>query len=114
YAANPAVAETFVPLRELFGYHIDLGPFCEIRDLTRLLARYYFDDPERAEELPVEHGAVELLWDLSRGVPYRIQLLAGGSFNLAFSVRADRVTEDHVRQAYEDLKIKRPLEFANE
>jgi hypothetical protein len=111
YSANSAAADTFGPLKELFGYHIELKPFNEIRDLTRLLARYYFDDPERGEELPIEPGAVNLLWRFSRGVPYCIQLIAGGGFLLACNGGADCVTEAHVRRSYEDLRAKRPLDF---
>jgi hypothetical protein len=111
YAANPAAADTFMPLQDFFGYHIGLKPFGEVIHLFRLHALYYFGNPDRVDELPIQPNAAQLLWDLSQGIPYRIQLLADGSFKLAFEQRAGRVEQAHILRAFEELATEKPGEF---
>src|SRR5262249_46455302 len=53
YVASPAMIESFRPVYDSFGRALVIGAFADIADLRRLLARYYFDDVARTDELPV-------------------------------------------------------------
>jgi hypothetical protein len=112
YVASPEMVEAFGPLRERFGRELPLGPFPSIRDLRRLLALYCFNDLQRVEDVPVAVPALEMLWNLTGGQPYAIQLLAGGSFDVACAEQAAEVGAGHVARAYEALRGERPQLFA--
>jgi serine/threonine protein kinase len=114
YVASPEMAEAFRPLYESFGRELPLGPFPSIADLRRLLACSYFNDPSRAEDIPVSAEALEMLWNVSRGQPYLIQLLAGRSSVLAYREEAGAVQARHVTEAHEALKAERRLAFADD
>jgi hypothetical protein len=106
YVASPEMADSFRPLRESFGRELRLGPFRAITDMRRLLARYYFDDVGREDELPVAEEAIQLLWDLSRGEPYLIQLLAERSFSAGHDQQARKLKASHVLAGHEALKAE--------
>jgi hypothetical protein len=108
YAASPDMAESFAPLRDSFYDQIVIGPFLDQADMKRLLARYYFGDVSRIGELPLTAAALQVLWELAHAKPYLIQLLAGHSFRCALSAQAQQVTDEHVRQAREILRVRRP------
>jgi serine/threonine protein kinase len=111
YVASPEMADSFRPLRESFGRELRLGPFRSIEDMRRLLARYYFDDAGKVEDLPAAGDALQLLWDTSRGEPYLIQLLAERSFSAGHDQGARKLKGSHVKAAYEALKAERRLNF---
>jgi hypothetical protein len=52
-----------------------------------------------------------LLWKLSQGLPYTIQLLSGESFRLAHDQRCQIVLVRHVEQAYARLRQEKPHLF---
>jgi hypothetical protein len=108
YAASPEVAESFTPLHESFSEQLHIGPFRDLEDALKLLARYYFGDLSRTRDLPVTPEAVQLLWQMARGKPFLIQLIAGYSFRRARDQNASLVTEVHVLEAGETLRSERP------
>jgi serine/threonine protein kinase len=114
YVASPAMADAFGPLSDSFGREVLLGPFAGVEDLRRLLARYYFDAPDPATELPVDGEAIARLWAATRGQPFLIQLVAGRSFEYACAEGATRVAACHVEQAYQVLRAEKPRHFAAE
>ncbi len=107
YAASPEMEESFSRLSDVFGHHLRLGPFASPNDLKSLLARYCASDG-RPGQPPAEPDAFDRIWELSRGRPYLIQLLAGGSFQAARAAGATVVTADHVGLAYDNLKRDKP------
>jgi hypothetical protein len=111
YAASPEMEKSFADLRDILGHHLTLGPFRSQEDLRHLLSRYCREQTERGLEPPAEAAAVELLWKLTRGLPYPIQLLSGQSFRLAHEERCQVVSTRHVEQAYERLRQTRPEFF---
>jgi hypothetical protein len=111
YVASPVMAEAF---RESCGREVRLGAFADIDDLRRLLARYYFDDAARVEDLPVAPGAVELLWAVTAGKPFLIQLVAGRSFERARQDKASAVGVAHVEEAHRSLRAEKPRYFGDE
>jgi hypothetical protein len=108
YAASPDMSESFAPLQESFYEQVHLGPFAEVTDMRKLLARYYFGDVARLDELPLTPQALALLWEYTQGKPYLIQLVAGHSFRCALDQQAETVTETHVLAARELLRTQRP------
>jgi serine/threonine protein kinase len=114
YVASPVMAAAFGPVYDLFGRELRLGPFAGIEDLRRLLARYYFDDVTRTDELPVAADAIQLLWSVSRGRPFLIQLIAGRSFECARAEQAIEVQTRHVEEAHRALLAAKPQCFADE
>jgi TIR domain len=107
YAASPEMEDSFSRLSDVFGHHLRLGPFASPNDLKSLLARYCASNG-RPGQPPAEPAAVDRIWELSRGRPYLIQLLAGGSFQAARAAGATVVTADHVGLAYDNLKREKP------
>jgi hypothetical protein len=114
YVASPVMADAFRPLYESFGRELRLGSFASIEDLRRLLARYYFDDASRTADLPVAPDAVELLWKLTSGRPFAIQLLAGHSFECARARRSEAVQASDVEEASRTLQGDRRLGSASD
>jgi serine/threonine protein kinase len=114
YVASPEMADAFAPLFQTFGRELRLGPFPSIQELRRLLACYYFNDPERTADVPVAAEALEMLWNRTRGQPYLIQLLAGRSFALANQEKASAVQAHHVAAAHEALKLEKRLALAED
>jgi serine/threonine protein kinase len=114
YVASPVMAAAFGPVYDLFGRELRLGPFAGIEELRRLLARYYFDDVTRTDDLPVASDAMQLLWSVSRGRPFLIQLIAGRSFECASAEQAIEVQTRHVDQAHRALLATKPQCFADE
>jgi hypothetical protein len=114
YVASPVMAEAFAPVYDSFGRQLRLGPFTDIEDLRRLLARYYFDDARRTDDVPIAAAAVERLWSLTRGRPFVIQLLAGRSFEHAAMRQAAEVQAGHVDEAYVALLAEKPQCFGDE
>ncbi len=114
YVASPVMAQAFGPVYDSFGRELRLGPFTDIADLRRLLARYYFDDVTRTEDLPVAAEALQRLWEVTRGRPFLIQLLAGRSFEQAAGQQAIEVDGGHVEEAYRALLAQKPQCFADE
>jgi hypothetical protein len=111
YAASPEMEKSLQDLRDVLGHHLHLGPFRSLEDLRRLLARYCGMTHDQRYELPAEPRAVDQLWELSRGLPYVIQLLSGKSFRLARNQHCPVVTATHVEQAYERLWREKPHLF---
>jgi hypothetical protein len=107
YAASPEMAQSFQELREAFGHHLSLGPFRTKDDLHRLLSRYYFNDPTLQADLPAHPAALNLLWSLSGGMPFVIQMLSGRSFRCAWEAKSSQVTVSHVEAAYTALRVER-------
>jgi hypothetical protein len=114
YVASPVMAQAFAPVFDSFGRELRLGPFTDIEDLRRLLARYYFDDVKRTADVPVAADAVERLWSVTRGRPFLIQLVAGRSFEQACSRQAVEVEACHVEEAFRALLAEKPQCFAEE
>jgi type II secretory pathway predicted ATPase ExeA len=112
YAASPRMAETFVPLRDYFSRRIELKQFKSVDLILELLARYYFGDSNRAGELPIEPEAVLRMWELTRGRPYQIQLLADKSFEIAHRESSTGVNDQHVESAIADLRSDRPSDWS--
>jgi uncharacterized caspase-like protein len=108
YAASPDMAESFAPLRNSFYDQVEIGPFAELDDMRKLLARYYYHDTSRINELPLTAAAVEALWSLTHAKPYLIQLVAGQSFRCALRDKAQVITDIHVREAREFIRVRRP------
>lgn len=106
YAASPEMERTFTDLRELLGHHLRLGPFRSPDDLHVLLARYC-----GGAAPPIAADAVARLWACSGGVPYLIQLIAGGGFKAARDERAALVLERHVEAAYQLVRADKPHLF---
>jgi hypothetical protein len=111
YVASPEMVEAFGPLYETFGRELRLGPFPSIRDLQRLLACYCFHDPQRVADIPVTVPALEMLWSVTGGQPYAIQMLAGRSFDFASEAHAAEVSVEHVRRGHEALRAEMPQLF---
>ena len=114
YVASPEMLEAFAPLYETFGRELRLGPFASIDDLRRLLASYCLNDEQRVEDVPVTAEALQLLWQMTCGQPYPIQLLAGRSFELACSAKAAEVGAEHVARAHQALRAEKPHLFESD
>jgi len=111
YVASPEMAQLSGDLHSLFGDQIPLGPFQSPEEMQSLLARHYFNDESRSDELPVTADAQRALWGLSGGRPYPIQLLAHRMFGLAAAAQANEVGTEHVKKAYEAARGERPEAF---
>ena len=112
YAASPEMVLSSHHLEPLFGGQLPLGAFGSFDDMRRLLARYYFDDLARIDELPVTGKALNILWEISRcGEPFLIQLIADRSFRIARRSEAAVVNDSHVEQAHSILHKERPNAF---
>jgi hypothetical protein len=108
YAASSEMADSFAALHASFTDEVRIGPFARIEDASTLLSRYYFDGTTQPGELPLTRPALELLWELTGGKPFLIQLVAGHSFREAHASQSARVDDGHVRMACERLKKERP------
>jgi hypothetical protein len=108
YAASPEMAEKFNPWSDR---EIRIGPFLNVEDMLRLLAKYYFGDISLKVDLPVAREAIVRIWEFSLGIPYIIQHISGRSFSCASKEGSKRVEERHVRAAYEELRNKKPEVF---
>jgi hypothetical protein len=75
------------------------------------LSRYCGKTRQLSADPPANVAALELLWKLSKGLPYLIQLLSGTSFRLARDHRSPIVTAWHVEQAHEQLRQQKPHLF---
>lgn len=111
YAASPELKTHFDDMPGLVNRHIELGAFRSRDDLSRLLARYVFDDIQRVTDLPVAAEALERLWDVSRGRPYQIQLIADQSFAIAVDESADSIEADHISRGFANAKLDKPSAF---
>ncbi len=110
YAASPEMCDRF---RDWSAQEIPIGPFINVEDMLRLLARYYFGEISLRDDLPVTHEAIRSIWEISRGSPYLIQHIANQSFALACTERTGRVEGDHVRAAFQDLSRSKPALFVD-
>jgi hypothetical protein len=108
YAASAEMAESFEPLDESFSEQVRIGPFQSLDDVLKLLARYYFGDASRTQELPITTEATQVLWQLTYGKPFLVQLVAGYSFRQARDQGARVVADTHVREARAILGAHRP------
>jgi hypothetical protein len=113
YAASPEMAESFAPLKESFYEQVRINPFANYADMQRLLARYYFGDPTRIDDLPITGTALDLLWKLTAGKPYLIQLIAGDSFRSAQTRGAALVVDGDIMAARESVRARWPETFAD-
>jgi hypothetical protein len=104
YAASPEMAKSFNDLSDVLGHHLHLGPFRSPEDLRRLLSRYCRRLDDQQAEPPTDLAAVDLIWKLSLGLPYIIQLLSGLSFRFARDQHSPVVLAHHVEHAYEQLR----------
>jgi hypothetical protein len=114
YVASPAMMDAFRPVYDSFGREVRLGSFSNIEDLRHLLARYYFGDAARIEDLPVSLDAIDLLWRVTGGRPFPIQLVAGRSFECARTRGAHNVQACHVEEAHRALLAEKPQCFGGE
>lgn len=112
YVASPEMEDRFNQLDQLFGGRLTIGPFRSISDMKRLLARYYFNDADRGDDLPVTEAAMQQLWTASGGVPFLIQLIADRSFRIARRMNGEVVLPSHIDQAHVDMRHERPAAFA--
>jgi hypothetical protein len=108
YAASPEMVESFTPLNELFSEQVHVGPFRNFDDELKLLARYYFGDATRTRDLPITEAAAQVLWKLTQGKPFLIQLIAGASFRQARDRGARVVSDTDVLEARQILAGQRP------
>jgi hypothetical protein len=113
YAASRATAKSFGLLDKSFGHQIELGAFAAIGDLGKLLAKYYFGQSERVNDLPTTQETLNLIWQCTAGRPYQIQLLAGQAFREARSEGAPTVLPTHVRAALRQWRQQKPDDFPN-
>jgi hypothetical protein len=104
YVASPSMAEAFVEMRRFFPHQIELGPFRDIDEMRELLARYCFGNPALVDRLPITPEAMELLWEVSQGRPYRIQLLSHWSFDYAAKSQSSEVSREHVEKGVSSLR----------
>jgi hypothetical protein len=111
YVASPEMEERFEELDQLFGGRLIVGPFQSPHEMKRLLAKYYFGDGSRSGELPVTERALQMLWSLSRGEPFLIQLIADWSFKIARQQGSDSVDTPHTEQAHAAVRKERPKAF---
>ena len=112
YAASPAMVDAQPILQEWFVHQVRLGPFDGHEEMRRLIARYYFDDAQRWQEVPAEPAALDSLWQLSQGMPFLIQLIAGRSFELAHRQRDNQLASRHVAEAHAQLVREKPTAFS--
>ena len=113
YAASPEMVQ-FSEFRNLFSDEVHLGPFQDREDMMRLLSRYYFGDESRFNDLPVATDALEKLWGVTGGSPYRIQMVADRVFRNANKVHAEEVLIGHVEDAFSELQQMWPTRFPKE
>lgn len=111
YAASPAMESSFDSLSGYLLRKVHLGPFSSVAEMRQLLARYYHDDANRTEDLPITEEAERLVWDLSVGTPFRIQCLLAYGFAHARRAHEPRVTSDLVERAWADLQRELPQYF---
>lgn len=111
YAASPAMVDSQQALQDWFVHQVRLGPFCTHDEMRRLLARYYFDDSRRWQDVPASSEALENLWALSRGMPFLIQLIAGRSFDLAHRLGDSKLSARHITEAHARLLKEKPTAF---
>jgi predicted phosphodiesterase len=110
YATSPELSDSVDKLQETFGHSITLGPFESQQDLIELINRYLGLDSTRAE-LPLSADAVQLVWTLTSGLPYEIQLLLQDSFTQAWRSGALCVSHEHVNAAHAGLCRTKPAYF---
>lgn len=113
YSASPAMVDSQQVLQDWFVHQVRLGPFSSHDEMRRLLARYYFDDAQRWPEVPASADALDRLWTLSKGMPFLIQLIAGGSFDLANRLHDRELSARHVTEAHAKLLLEKPTAFTS-
>jgi hypothetical protein len=111
FAASPEMAESFTPLEDLCFQQVHIGPFPRFEDMQRLLARYCFGDVSLTGDLPITGEALALLWKLTGGKPFLIQLIAGYSFRQAVDRREPVVSAAHVAAAADIVRAQKPEAF---
>jgi TIR domain len=111
YAATPAMVACFGRLRDTFAHEVVLKPF-DRSDVQNLLLSYWSRTAEPVTDLPVTADAVDAIWKLTDGQPYRVQFLAGRSFVVANESGDSIVSRSHVATALERLRKEKPEEFA--
>jgi hypothetical protein len=111
YAATPAMAASFSRLKDTFAHEVVLKPF-DRSDVYKLLSSYWSRTSDQETELPVTADAVDAIWKVTHGQPYRVQFLAGASFVAANESGASIVSLGHVGAALERLRKTKPEDFA--
>jgi hypothetical protein len=66
------------------------------------------------DDLPVTAEAIDLLWSVTRGRPFPIQVVAGRSFEYACAGQAAEVQACHVRRALDALQEEKHRCFSEE
>jgi hypothetical protein len=90
---------------------LEAGPFMNVEDMLRLLARYYFGAIALRDDLPIAREAIFRIWEISHGVPYIIQYISHHSFSRACAEKTIRVEESHVLAAHQELRHMKPELF---
>jgi hypothetical protein len=111
YAASPEMAGSFGPLAKHLLCKVRLGPFRSNTEMRKLLGRYYYDDASRTRDLPITAEAERLVWDISAGMPFRIQCLFAYGFANARRGHHHRVDVGHIEEALRDLRRDLPEYF---
>lgn len=99
YAASPEMAGSFGALAKHLLCKVHLGPFRSHDEMRQLLGRYYYDDITRTEDLPITTDAERLVWEISEGMPFKIQCLFAYGFARARRARDARLDSPHIEAA---------------
>jgi AAA ATPase domain len=97
FVTTPQVT-ALVDSRELFHEVVEVGPFEDVGSLYALI-NTYMDTPRNQPAPTFEEPAIETIWNLSRGMPYEMQLLCDESLIRAYRDGSPTVTVAHVVQA---------------
>jgi hypothetical protein len=113
YAASPNMVSSFDALSAHLPRKVYVGPFKSPAEMRQLLGRYYFNDSNHTDGLPITDSAEQLVWAISGGMPYRIQCLFAYGFARAQRAHESRVTVQHVEPAWLELQQAQPQYFPN-
>jgi hypothetical protein len=114
YAASPQMASSFDGLSAYLPRKVRLGAFDSVLELRQLLGRYYHGDASRIDDLPITRGGERRVWQLSKGMPFRIQCLLGYGLDYAHRRHEPKLTPRDVNQAWAMLQQTLPEYFPRE
>ena len=111
FVASQDMADQLDGHEQSLGQELYLGPFESPVHMKQLLARYYFGDVSRIDELPIVQDALDKVWEYSKGIPFLMQHIFNSTFRIGHERQAAIIDTTHVEQAMKQLAKERQRYF---
>lgn len=107
FVTTPDVVAAVPAAHELFHHRVDVGPFDEPGAICKLIERCCMIDGARVTpEQIFSSEAVSAIWRISRGLPFRIQILCQESLATAANAGHTNVTLTDVLDVISEMEFR--------